>query len=320
MVISSTAADRARPRAAGGDGRPPALPVGQGLVRRRRLPQDRPARPGDALRGRGLRRADRGELRRADRPLADPARRRRRLRGDPARRHDRRLPDREPRADAEPAADEAGESRRPDRAGGARAAGADPGQGGAPVHRRPRAASRRSHLRAAGRPRAAARAAPRHARRRRLPGPGARGGDGARGLHDRRGGRAAAGDEPEAERGGDRGLPPALHRRRRTERGQCGGGGPRLRQAGGVLRLRLPEVARRRVRPARLPVRLAAPPLSGRVPLLAPERPADGLLPAVEPRAGRAAARGGGAAAGREPERRRLHPRRRVRCGWGSPT
>ena len=49
--------------------------------------------------------------------------------------HRRRLPDREPRADAEPAADAPGEPRRPDRAGGARAAGADPGQGGASVHR-----------------------------------------------------------------------------------------------------------------------------------------------------------------------------------------
>ena len=35
------------------------VPVGQGLVRRRRVPQDRPARAGDALRGRGLRRPDR---------------------------------------------------------------------------------------------------------------------------------------------------------------------------------------------------------------------------------------------------------------------
>ena len=212
------AADRARPRPAGGDGRPPALPVGQGLVRRRGLPQDRPARARDALGGRGLRRADRGGLRRADRPLPDPARRQGGLRGDPEGRHDRRLPDREPRADAEPAADEAGEPRRPDRAGRARAAGADPGQGRAPVHRRARAAAGRSRVRAAGRPRAAARAAPRHARRRRLPGPGARGGDGARRLHDRRGGGAAAGDEPEAERGGDRGLPGAVHRRRGAER------------------------------------------------------------------------------------------------------
>ena len=53
------AARRARPGAAGGDGGPPDLPVGQGLLRRRRLPQDRPARARDALGGRGLRRADR---------------------------------------------------------------------------------------------------------------------------------------------------------------------------------------------------------------------------------------------------------------------
>ena len=66
----------------------------------------------------------------------------------------------------------------------------------------------------------------------------------------------------------------AAERRRRRDRR------PRLRQAGGLLRLRLPEVACGRVRPARLPVGLAAPPLSGRVPLLAPERAADGLLPA----------------------------------------
>ena len=82
----------------------------------------------------------------------------------------------------------------------------------------------------------------------------------------------------------------------------------RLRQAGGVLRLRLPEVACGRVRAARLPVGVAAPPLSGRVPLLAPERPADGLLPAGEPRPGRPAARGGGAPAGREPERASAAP------------
>ena len=72
------AAGRARARAARGDGRPAALPVGQGLVRGRRLPEDRPARPRDALGGRGLRRADRRRARQAGRPLAHPARRRRR--------------------------------------------------------------------------------------------------------------------------------------------------------------------------------------------------------------------------------------------------
>ncbi len=59
------AADRRLPGGAGGDGRAPDRPVGQGLLRRRRLPQDRPARAGDALGGRALRRgswrATRGE-------------------------------------------------------------------------------------------------------------------------------------------------------------------------------------------------------------------------------------------------------------------
>ena len=48
----------------------------------------------------------------------------------------------------------------------------------------------------------------------------------------------------------------------------------------GLLRLRLPEGALGRLRPARLPVGLAADPLRPRVPLLAAERAADGLLPA----------------------------------------
>ena len=58
-------ARRARAGAAGGDGGPAALPVGQGLLRRRRLPEDRPARARDALRGRGLRRPDRAAARRS---------------------------------------------------------------------------------------------------------------------------------------------------------------------------------------------------------------------------------------------------------------
>ena len=67
-------------------------------------------------------------------------------------------------------------------------------------------------LRAAGRARVAARAAARHARRRRLPGPGARRRDGGRRLLDRRGGRAAPRDEQEAQRGGDRSVPAAVRR------------------------------------------------------------------------------------------------------------
>ena len=123
-------------------------------------------------------RPDRPAARRDDRPVAHPARRSRRLRGDPGGGHGRGLPDREPRADAEPAADAAREPRRPDGAGRARPARADPGQGGASVHRAPPAAARGSDLRAAGRARVAARAAARHARSRRLPGPGARRRDG----------------------------------------------------------------------------------------------------------------------------------------------
>ena len=66
------AADRLLPGPAGGDGGPPALPVGQGLVRRRGLPEDRPARAGDAVGGRALRGGDRARARRARGPLADP--------------------------------------------------------------------------------------------------------------------------------------------------------------------------------------------------------------------------------------------------------
>ena len=50
------AADRRLPGRPGGDGGAADRPVGQGLLLGRRLPQDRPARPGDALRGRALRR------------------------------------------------------------------------------------------------------------------------------------------------------------------------------------------------------------------------------------------------------------------------
>ena len=84
------------------------LPVGQGLVRRRRLPEDRPARAGHALGGRGVRRPrSPGTTRRDGRPLAHPARRPRGLRRDPGRRHRRRLPDRVAGPDADAAADAA---------------------------------------------------------------------------------------------------------------------------------------------------------------------------------------------------------------------
>ena len=82
---------------------------------------------------------------------------------------------------------------------------------------------------------------------------------------------------------------------------------------GGLLRLRLPQVARGRVRPPRLPVGVAAAPLPGRVPLLAPERAADGLLPAVDARPRCPAAGRGDPPSGRQPERGALHVR--GRCG-----
>ena len=141
----------------------------------------------------------------------------------------------------------------------------------------------------------------RHARRRRLPGPGARRGDGARRLQ-RGGGRGAAPrDEPQAERGGDRGVPRALRRGRGRRTASTPRPRTRLRQARRLLRLRLPQVARGRVRAARVPVGVAAALLPGRVPLRAPERAADGLLPAGDARPRRPAARGRGAPAGREP-------------------
>ena len=65
MVISTEAPRGALPRAARGDGGPPARPVGQGLLRRRRLSEDRPAGPGDAVGGRALRRRDRADAGRA---------------------------------------------------------------------------------------------------------------------------------------------------------------------------------------------------------------------------------------------------------------
>ena len=93
-----------------------------------------------------------------------------------------------------------------------------------------------------------------------------------------------------------------------------------LRQARRLLGVRLPEVALGRVRAARLPVGVAAPPLPGRVPLRAAERAADGLLPAGQPRPRRPAARGGGAPARREPERCALRESRTARFASGSAT
>ena len=78
----------------------------------------------------------------------------------------------------------------------------------------------------------------------------------------------------------------AAPRRRREQTSRAGLGDGR-----GLRRLRLPQGARRRLRPARLPVDLAARPLRPGVPLRAAQRAADGLLPARLARPRGAAAR-----------------------------
>ena len=112
---------------------------------------------------------------------------------------------------------------------------------------------------------------------------------------------------------GARGVARAV-RRGRAREGRRGAAGARaLRQARRVLRLRLPEVALGGVRAARVPVGVAAAPLRGGVPRGAVERAADGLLSARDARARRAAARGRDAPAARQPQRGRLRDRGRRR-------
>ena len=235
------AARRARSGRAGGDGRPPELPVGQGLLRRCRLPQDRPARAGNALRRRGVRRADRASAREADRPLPHPARRPGRLPGDPGRGHGRPLPDREPCADAEPSAHAAREPRRPHDPGRARPPRTDPGQGRAPVHRAAAAPARGPGLRAALRPSVARGAAARDARRDHLPGAGAWTWPWPSPASRSGRPRAAAGDEPQAEPGRDGGLPAPLPRGRPGKRRRPRDRGARLLQARGFASFGFPK-------------------------------------------------------------------------------
>src|SRR6266498_1859129 len=306
-----TAARRARPGAAGRDGGQADVPVGQGLVRGRGIPEDRPARSRDAVRGRGLCRPGRKASRGADRSVQDPSRRPRCLRRHPVRGHDRRLPDREPCADAEPPADAAGEPRRSHSPGGARPAGTDPGEGRPPVHRAPPAPARGALVRPARRPPSARRLSELDARRRRLPGPGARGGECARGIQRGGGGGPSPRDEPQALTRRAGGVSRAL-RRGRTAEGRPGRDGrPGLRQARRVLRLRLPEVACGGVRAARVPVRVAAASPPRGVPVRVAERATDGVLSAGDARPRRAAARSRDASARRECQRREVHRRRR---------
>ena len=113
------------------------------------------------------------------------------------------------------------EPRRPDRAGGAGAAGADPGRRGPSLPGAQAAAARGPRLPGALRAPVAGADPARHAGGDRLPGAGDPGGDGAGRVQRRRGGGAAAGDEPQALGGGDPGLPRAVHRRRGRARGRA---------------------------------------------------------------------------------------------------
>ncbi len=314
------AADRPLPGAARLARGPPDGAVGQGLLRRRRLPQDRPARPGDALGGRALRGRDRARARRAHRPVAHPLRRQGGLRPHPGGGDDGRVPDRVARADADAEAHPAGEPRRHHRAGGAGAARADPGRRGPPLHRAAQGAAGGPWLRGAIRAPLARAGAARHARRDRLPGPGAGGGRGLRGLPRRRGRGAAPGDEPQALRGGDPCLRAEVHRRGDRARRLARVGRTGLEPDRGLLGLRLPQGALGRLRAARLPVDLAARALPPRVPLRAAERAADGLLPARLARARGAAQGGGGAAAVRGAELARSAGWREAPSGSGSAT
>ena len=88
----------------------------------------------------------------------------------------------------------------------------------------------------------------------------------------------------------------------------------------GLRGIRVPEVACGRIRPARLPVGVAAAVLPRRVPVRVDERTADGLLPAVVARARRAAARGGGAPAAHQPLGSRVRRSKTARSASASPT
>ena len=256
---------------------------------------------------------------RADRPLPRRLRRSRGVRRDPAGRHGGRVPDREPGADAVAAPDAAREPGRPDGAGGAGAAGPDRRRCRQPLRQAPPRAPRRSRLRASLRPPAARAGAARHPGGGGVPGSGARGGDRAGRVHHRRGREPAPGDEPQAQPRRARAPPAAVLRRRGRARRGRGDRPAGVREGGGLLGVRLPQEPRRRLRHPGLPVGVAAPLVSGRVPVRAPERPADGLLPAGDAASRRRAAGRRDPAAGREPKRCRLHRRGRRRGGADRP-
>ena len=159
--------------------------------------------------------------------------------------------------------------------------------------------------------------AARHAGHDRLPGPGARGGDGLRRLSRRRGRGAAAGDEPQALGGRSARLRGEVPGRRDRARRRARVGRAGLEPDRGLRGLRLSQGPLGRLRPAGLPVHLAARALPPRVPLRAAQRAADGLLPARLAGARGPAHGGGGAGAVRGGERGALP--RRGRCRAARP-
>src|SRR5439155_8341741 len=96
---------------------------------------------------------------------------------------------------------------------------------------------------------------------------------------------------------GNRGVPREIRGGRDAKRSRRAAGARDLRHGRGVRGLRLPEIALRRLRAARVPVGVAPAPLSGGVSVRAPERAADGLLSTGVVGAGRSATMRGGAPA-----------------------
>ena len=176
--------------------------------------------PGDALGGRALRGGDRAHARRArSTSRASPSTTPATYDGDPGGRHDGRLPDREPRADAVAAAHAARRTSTTSRSR-SRSCGPGPILGGAVnpyIERRQRLREDPDYVVPYEHPslEPVLRDTLGHDH---LPGPGDRGRDGVRRLLAGRGRGAAPGDEPQALGGGDRGLPPALRRRRARAR------------------------------------------------------------------------------------------------------
>ena len=280
---------------------------------RRRLPEDRPARPGDALGGRALRRGDRAHPQRAHRPLEDPLRRPGDLRGDPGAPRPTassrsRAGRRWPRCCAR-----AREPRRPHDPGRDRAPRPDPGRRRQPLHRAPaaRCAPTRTYEVPYDHPSLGAAAG--DARHDHLPGPGDRGRDGLRRLLRGRGRGAAAGDEPQALGAameahhrrfvGGRDGARTTSRRELAERvwdmvkGFSGFGFPKAHGAAFGLLAYQSTWLRVHYAPG--------------VPVRAAQRAADGLLPARRAGARGAAARPDDAAADVNAQRGRVHGRGR---------